>query len=60
MKVHDLFVALSQCDRGASVTIKDGKIAVGGKVLKVKGQKSGDDDEKAEETKPEQPEGGTQ
>jgi len=35
MNVHKLFTALSQQDRAAKVTIKDGKLLIGGKALKV-------------------------
>lgn len=35
MTVHDLYTALSQQDRGAKVTVKNGKLHVGGKLLKV-------------------------
>jgi hypothetical protein len=43
MDVHELFTALSQQDRTAKVTIKDGKIHVGGKALKVKAEKADDE-----------------
>ena len=35
MNVHELYTALSQQDRSAPVTIKNGKIHVGGKRLKI-------------------------
>lgn len=35
MNVHELFIALSQQKRTAQVTIKNGKLHVGGKALKV-------------------------
>jgi len=49
MTVHQLYTALSQLDRGAKVTIKDGKLHVGGKALKVSGvEAEGDDETKGE------------
>jgi hypothetical protein len=39
MKVHDLYVALSQQNRKGEVEIKDGKIHVDGQKLDVKSQK---------------------
>lgn len=45
--VHELFIALSQCeDRGAAVTVKQNKIHVGGKALDL--DASDDDDEGGE------------
>lgn len=35
MTVHELYTALSQCERSAKVTIKEGKLQVGGKPLKL-------------------------
>ena len=46
MNVHELFIALSQQKRTAAVTVKDGKIHVSGKLLKV--GKSDVETEKAE------------
>jgi len=42
MTVHDLYTALSQQDRGAKVTVKNGKLHVGGKLLKVDAEDDGE------------------
>ena len=44
MNVHELYTALSQCDRTARVTVKNGKIHVGGKLLKTNAADATDED----------------
>lgn len=44
MNVHELFTELSRQDRTAKVTIKNGKIQVGGKVLKTNAADATDED----------------
>jgi hypothetical protein len=52
MNVHELYTALSQQDRTAKVTIKNGKLYVGGRALKVGAEaESGADDEAGSDDK---------
>jgi hypothetical protein len=58
MNVHELYTALSQCDRAAKVTIEDGKLHVGGEPLKVSRGAKGKDEAKVAEVEGGAPEGG--